>query len=226
MKAGTIYKLVAAAILIAVGLQRSFVTARPPNIEKYQAHIRDVAAAAPADFGAWVGTDAPVSIQALTLLKPNVMISRSYLNIETGEHAGLLLVHCADAHAMAGHFPLRCYPARGWKVRSSLPRDWKVGVRSLTGTEYEFTMDADQPGEKAQAIVVANCLMRPGGQVFRDMTGLSRSILGSGGEAMGSGQIQVYFDASVPRAERDKAIVAILGGYEPVIDAILATPDK
>jgi len=75
---------------------------------------------------------------------------------------------------MVGHFPMRCYPADGWDFVRAEPRDWQVGDLRLTGMEYEFFMReiGDQiSGE--QRIVVANCLLRPGGLVLRDMDSLS-----------------------------------------------------
>jgi hypothetical protein len=124
---------------------------------------------------------------------------------------------------MVGHFPARCYPARGWDVRASRPRDWTICDLTLTGTEYEFTRPAEGMGGGEESIVVANCLLRPGGRMFRDMTAMSKSIAGAWGQSSGAGQIQIYFDASVPQDRRDAAVRDLAGGYRPVLDAILAS---
>ena len=218
-------RVVAVLMLGAIAFQRYLTSHKSVVMEGYQLRLRAAADAVPHHIGPWVGQDVRVPAQALSLLKPSVMISRSYLNVEDGTKAGLMLVHCSDAHDMAGHFPLRCYPADGWALRSSAPRDWNVDGLKLTGTEYEFVQD-DESGRGQRDIFVANCLFRPGGQVLRDMNALARSIVGAGGESTGAGQMQVYFDADVSRERRDAAVQTLVAGYRPVLDAILSNPGQ
>jgi Protein of unknown function (DUF3485) len=221
----TIHRGVALLTLAGIAVLQFTTFHRTPGLERYQGQIRVAANLMPSRIGPWVGDDVAVPVRALTVLQPNVLISRRYLNVESGMVAGLLLVHCDDAHSMVGHFPLRCYPAEGWQLRSSEPRDWVLGELRLTGTEYAFTMDDVIGGQHgARSIIVANCLLRPGGLVLRDMDSMSDSIIGADGQASGAGQIQVYFDARVPSARREAAIVELLSGYRPVIDAILSRP--
>lgn len=224
----TLYRSLGVLILAAMAVQNYFTVHKSGDVERYQAHIRDLAAQVPPQIGPWVGQDVRVPAQALSVLNPNVMISRRYVNAETGATAGLLLVHCGDAHHMVGHFPLRCYRAQGWQVQSAQPRDWTVGNLRMTGTEYAFHRDSIGSGAGAgeQSIVVANCLLRPGGKILRNMDDLSATIVGAGGSSSGAGQMQVYFDASVPPAQRNAAIISLLNGYRPVIDAILANPRR
>jgi len=211
-------------MLAGMAVQGYFAAHKAPDIERYQQRIREVAARLPMRSGSWVGEDVAVPTQSLDVLKPNVIIGRHYLNIENGLAAGVLLVHCGDAHYMVGHFPLRCYPAQGWQVRESFPRDWTVGSLVLTGMEYHFYRSSKMDFSGEQSIIVANCLLRPGGRVLRDMDEMTRTIIGAGGSSSGAGQVQVYFDATVPQAQRDKAIVELMNGYRPLIEAILADP--
>jgi hypothetical protein len=218
-------RLLAVTLFGAIALQNSLTVHRTPDVERYNARIREAAELIPARIGSWIGQDVKVPARALTVLRPNVLISRQYVNVETGQRAGFMLVHCDDAHLMVGHFPMRCYPADGWQLVHAEPRDWLVGDLRLTGTEYEFFMQeigGQINGE--QRIIVANCLLRPGGLVLRDMEALSHSIIGAEGEATGAGQVQVYFDASVPKSARDNAIASLVAGYRPVIDAIVGDP--
>lgn len=224
MNATTIYRMLAAVLLAGIGLQRYASFHKSAGVDQYQEHIRTTAAAVPSRIGSWVGEDVHVPAQALTVLKPNVMLSRHYVNVENGHTAGLLLVHCGDAHHMVGHFPLRCYPANGWELRGSCSRDWAVGGLLIAGTEYEFHKELPGPGGGEQSIVVANCLLRPGNKILRDMDSLSKTIIGAGGSSSGAGQIQIYFDSAVPQAQRDAAIMSLIQGYRPVIEAILAEP--
>ena len=218
------YRWIAGALLAAIAVHRLATAHTPVNVEQYQQSIRTAAEHIPRQIAGWVGEDVPLQVQAVSLLRPNVMLSRRYLNIENGRSAGMLLVHCSDAHSMAGHFPLRCYPAGGWKLQSSEPRDWRVGNLVITGTEYEFTMDELATPGGSRMMTVANFLLRPGGKVLRDMNGMTKSIIGAGGQATGAGQIQVYFDSRVPREQRDETVIALIEGYRPIIDAILADP--
>lgn len=224
MSSTAVYRLLSVAFLAAIAAQRFAIGHKSADVEQYQAAIREAATAVPNRMGPWVGQDVPVPVQARAVLKPDVLISRHYVNVEDGTAAGLLFEHCGNAHHMAGHFPLRCYPARGWKARAAESRDWDADGIRLTGTEYTFYQDA--PGSEAgeQTIVVVNCLLRPNGQILRDMDAMSKTIIGAGGAASGAGQLQVYFDASVPRDKRDAAVDAILGGCKPLVEAILAKP--
>jgi hypothetical protein len=223
MRSHKAYQLLTLAIVAAIGIQRTVAMHRPASMVKYHERVRTVAEQVPKRIGPWIGEDVRVPVQAMTVLRPNVMLSRRYVNIENGQGAGVLLVHCSDAHAMAGHFPLRCYPARGWDVQDAKPRDWEVDGLKITGMEYTFTLPAEEAiaSHEPQTMIVANCLLRPG-QVLRDMDAMVKSVIGAGGQASGAGQVQVYFDARVPAEDRDAAIVTLLSSYKPVIETILS----
>ncbi len=223
MSSISIYRLIAAVMLAGMGVHRLATLRTHHGSEQYQARVREAAAAVPRQIGGWVGQDMPVGERSQNLLKPNVILSRNYLNVENGASAGLLLVHCSDSHHMAGHWPMRCYPAQGWKLTSDRPRDWTVGRLTLTGTEYQFAMDV--PG-RTRSISVINCLLLPGGRIVRDMQGMARAIAGGGGQATPAGQIQIFFEGDVPREKRDEAARTLIEGYMGVIEAILAPAEK
>jgi hypothetical protein len=221
-----ISRFLAAAMLVGVLAQSHLVQVEEPNVARYHARIRAADDGIPPTIGPWIGQNVPLPARALNSLHPNVLVSRTYINAENGTRAGLLMVHCTDAHHMVGHFPLRCYPAEGWNLVSSKQRDWKIGTLLLTGMEYEFTkQDVGGPFGADAHIIVDNCLLRPRGLVLRDMSSMSDSILGAEGQATGAGQIQVYFSPDVDQSSRDAAVLALVNGYRPVIDAILADPD-
>jgi Protein of unknown function (DUF3485) len=223
----TACRWLAVLILLGIAAHKYATIRKPAGVEEYHRRIRESARLVPSQIDGWVGRDAPVPVQAIKVLDPNLMISKSYVNVETGQHAGFMFVHCSDAHDMAGHFPLRCYPAKGWDTKSSRRRDWQAGDLRVTGMEYEFfAPESIDGGRPESSIVVANFLMRPGGQIWRDMDGMTRSIIGAGGQSSGAAQLQIHFDASVPEEKRDAAIVALIKGYRPVIDAVLAALPK
>src|SRR5260221_10175017 len=100
-----VYRIIVVVVLAGIAVHRYFVVHTPPEVKRYHANIRVVAQDVPQRIGAWIGQDVRVPVQALTMLRPNVMLSRRYVNVENGTTVGLLLVHCSDAHAMSGHFP-------------------------------------------------------------------------------------------------------------------------
>ena len=218
-----VYRSLAVALLGCIAAHRYATVRRPPDVHNYHERIRSAHAAVPSHIGAWVGTDAPVPAQAVRVLAPNLLVSRRYTNVENGEGAGFLLVHCDDAHDMAGHFPLRCYPAAGWELMASRAREWQVGNLRVTGYEYEFTHDSLDGGRGGpRSMTVASTLLRPGGRVFPDMASMTRSVIGAGGQSSGAAQVQVYFDRPLSQDQRDAAVVSLLEGHRPVLDAILA----
>ena len=221
----TVYRALASALLAAIAAHRYATVRTPPDVAAYHQHVRAAGPVVPAHIGPWVGTDVPVPTQAVRVLDPNLLVSRRYVNVESGAGAGFLFVHCADAHDMAGHFPLRCYPAAGWELTGSRAREWVVGDLRIAGYEYDFARGSID-GHRGSSITVASTLFRPGGRVFPDMAGMTRSILGAGGQSSGAAQVQVYFDAPLSQEQRDAAVVALLGGYRPVIDAVLADAGK
>jgi hypothetical protein len=218
MNTAIIYRVLAVAILAAAGAHRYFATRMPVGTEAYHARVRAAAEKIPTHIGSWVGHDVPIEARALSVLKPNVMISREYVNVENGIRAGFTFTHCADAHDMAGHFPPRCYPANGWTSRAARPHDWRVGDLLFTGMEYEYYIE--NLG-RSQSTVVANCMLLPSGQIVRDMDGIARSIAGIKGQWSGTGQFQVHFDSSVTEEQRDEAVRSLIQGYLPVITAVL-----
>ena len=229
MSAMNLSRTIAAVMLAAMAVHHHLTVRMPAGVEEYDQRVRESVALVPDHIGPWVASDETVPAQAVNTLRPNLIISRRYVNLETGVSVGLLLVHCADAHHMVGHYPLRCYPLRGWELQSSEPRDWTAGDRTITGMEYHFKMtSADSgrgPGSPEESLTVANCLLRPG-MVLRDMDGLSKSIVGAAGPSLGAGQIQVYCESSLPQAQLDAAVKALVEGYRPVLDAILSNPVK
>lgn len=220
MTSRLVYRWLTVLIILVIGGHRYFARRHPAGVVEYRRQVRESAALVPDRIGAWVGTDVDIQARAIKVLDPNLMISRRYTNVEDGTVAGLSLVHCSDAHDMVGHFPMRCYPAQGWNVRSAQPREWVVGDLRLTGMEYDFTTDSLEGGG-SRALTVINCMFRPDGVVLRDMESLSRSIIGAGGQSSGAGQIQIYFDSQIPQEKRDAAVLVLVEGYKPVLRSIL-----
>src|SRR6185295_13858053 len=98
--------------------------------------------------------------------RPNVMLSRKYLNVTNGSDVQSLLVQCSDARDMLAHYPPICYPSRGWVLSAAVPREWQVGDLAVQGIEYRFSMEGL---DRAQTLVVDNFMVMPDGRFMRDM---------------------------------------------------------
>jgi Protein of unknown function (DUF3485) len=218
----SIFRLAAVALLGLIAGQRILADQRSPGLQAYHDRVKQSAALVPGHIGPWVAQDVPVLARAVKLLQPNIMISRQYTNVENGQTAGLLAVHCPDAHDMVGHYPPRCYPADGWDLESQRQITWQFDGKTMEAMEYKLTLPAPSPDEPTHTIIVDNFLMRPG-SVLRDMDSLSNSIMGARGQAAGAGQMQIYFfDSTLDEAQRAAIFQELVDGYHPVIQAILA----
>ena len=124
MNGFTLNRTLAALVIAGIAVHQHLAFYRTPGIDQYHANVRAAATLVPTMIGPWVGQDVPTRAQALTVLRPNVMISRHYVNIETGASVSLMLVHCVDAHSMVGHYPGRCYPCLLYTSRDSFRRQY------------------------------------------------------------------------------------------------------
>ena len=48
---------------------------------------------------------------------PTAVLSRRFVELGTGRHATLGVIHCGDVRDMNGHYPPSCYPSSGWHAR-------------------------------------------------------------------------------------------------------------
>jgi hypothetical protein len=208
----------AAGLLLVLVCTKAVLFRKPAEAEAYHRRIAAVAAASPAHFGSWVSTEAPVPEAAITMLQPNVTISRKYTNIATGEEATLLLVQCRDAHAMSGHYPPVCYKAHGFEQVASSARDWQVDGLTIHGMVYTFS--STRPDDLS-SMIIYNFMMLPNGTTCRDMDGVEASARDPRKRTLGAGQLQILVGANMPQEERDALFLSLVQSNRPTIDAIL-----
>src|SRR4051794_13343347 len=100
MKKGKRIHLLSPAIVLAI-LAGSVIEAssRPKasDAEPYHANVRAAGANLPlvirGEDGEWNGGDEPVPLAAFKLLKPNIIVSRRFVNLKTHHSVGVLIVH-------------------------------------------------------------------------------------------------------------------------------------
>lgn len=210
----------------------------PTDVEPFHAHARDMIEHVPYVIGTWTGKDNQVPLAAQKLLKPNAILSRTYLDNPTGGEyqprmASLLIVQCRDSRDMVGHYPPICYRAQGMMLDESFSRDrdWEVGGMKITGHEYQFT---EVWQGQTNHTVVYNFLIVPQRGIVRDMKGVEQAAEDYQQRYYGAAQFQVVFhglaSADRSRDERDEMFATLIAPnlklIETLRDASASVPQK
>jgi Protein of unknown function (DUF3485) len=190
----------------------------PAQAEAYFQRIVALSESNPAHFGSWVSMDAPIPEAAITMLRPNVTISRKYTNVATGEEATLLLVQCRDAHDLFGHYPPVCYAAHGFRNVDSVARDWDVDGLTVHGMVYTFS--STRP-EQLTSMIIYDFMILPNRTTCRDMEGVYASARDPRARTLGAAQLQILLSATMPEEERDALFLSLVQSNRPILDAIL-----
>jgi len=153
------------------------------------------------------------------MLRPNVVMSRKYTDVATGDDANMLLVQCRDARDLFGHYPPVCYVAQGYKLVLAKEQDWLIGALPIHGMVYTFS--STRPDD-LDSIIVYNCMILPNGNSCRDMEGVYASARDPQRRRFGAAELQMLVGATIPVERRDALFTEIVGSYRGVIEAILA----
>ena len=190
----------------------------------HHARVRAAVAAAPLEVDGYRGRDAEVAVEAVELLRPNVILSRSFVDqtprrrgepVTRSPWAQLLIVQCQDARDILGHWPPVCYEANGYTPGAVEDTRWSLGGRGLPGRRYHFSKGGGL-GEP-QRIVVANFLVLPDGRVVRDMA----EVIDAGGDyrvrSFGAAQVQVLTPGGLSEDARRRTEDAFLAAHAELI---------
>ena len=188
-------------LLAAVSLDQGFRHQVPPGAEGYHAAVREVADSIPYHLGNWVGVDSEISRGALQILDANVALSRSYRQVGTDKAGTLLIVQCADARSLLGHYPPVCYPSQGWSQVFSESRELETEGGTLPATEYVF---AYETLAQSARLAVLHFTVLPDGRTAPDMELLERAARERGTKFFGGASVQFVADASLSESDRDE----------------------
>jgi hypothetical protein len=189
----------------------------PPDASEYLNRVKAASEVLPPQMGNWMGVAADVPQSAIRLLHPNVMISRSYKNLVTGAVAGFLFVDCQDARDTVGHYPPICYPAAGWSLQVTDPRDWNLPHMVVHGTEYTFAKgDFDGNGNE----IVDNFFVLPGVGTMPNRDEVIKAAGDLQRRFYGVAQIQLVFDGDVPEAQREQTFQELIGPLEGLMHTV------
>ena len=127
------------ALFAGIAVDKRYFHTPPDDAGGYHQRILSLESQIPLHFSGWFAKDAPVPQAAAQLLHPNLMISRRYENLQTGENVSFFIVQVRDVRDILGHYPPICYPGRGWGQKSAMAVDWKASsTLTVHGTEYIF----------------------------------------------------------------------------------------
>jgi hypothetical protein len=176
--------------------------------------------AVPYFVGDWVGRDETVPPEAQKLLRPNGILSRTYQK-PMGPRLHLLLVHCADARDMIGHYPPVCYPSSGWvaEAPAGAPEGMlRAGAVEIPVRLYGFRRMHERG--RMDRIAIFNAFILPGGNVSRDISDINRQSERRAISAQGVAQVQIIAPAALGREEAAACAGELLGGLSGLWEAL------
>ena len=205
--------LLALLLLAGVAMQR-LAYATPEAAKAYHKAVAGAVEAVPETVGPWVGSESPVPRAAVQLLRPNVILSRSYHHPETGQRISLMIVHCRRARDLAGHYPPNCYPANGWEKESVSYHAWQVMGDRLPLAEYVFERNM---ATRSARMRILNTLILPGGELTPEMSQVRRAAADYQRRVYGAGQLQVIFHEPTPAKQRRQIFERFYRAMRPAI---------
>jgi hypothetical protein len=204
------------ALLLGVVTQKNSY-AKPEDAIPYHQFIKELEKEIPFVINDWVGSDTGVPPAAVALLKPNLLISRRYINGATGQVASLLIVQCGDSRDMVGHYPPRCYPAHGMVQRDNHFKQRVVEGVEIPFTQYEFA--SMSLGETVD-LIVNNFIVLPDGRIMPDIDGMASMAADYQKRFLGAAQVQIVVEATVPASDEERIFNELVGANIKLIQAM------
>lgn len=210
------------------------------DYDAYHRRAKLAVEAIPTTVGPWVGTEKALSAEELALLQPNAYRYVTYHDTrpeavgDPSRWVTLLVDQCRWANNMLGHYPPKCYPARGEKAccTEDLPagqtgreRVWKVNGVRIHGMEYFFER-TDPLTRRPVRRAVYDFMALPQQGVRADMESVAGSAEDYQQRYYGAAQFQFVFGGDLAeatpqaRAERDDAFTELIGKCSDAIKTL------
>jgi len=176
----------------------------------------------PDRLGPWITTEVPVPSEAVEILRPNAIFCRRFMRIGGDDDVTVILVHCADARDMAGHYPPICYPGMGWAEKAparEVPID--VDGTRLIAMRYHFTR---QFFDQERTLVVYNFFAMPGEGFPAEMGAIRRAASDYTSRPYGAAQVQVALNQAREPSEEKQLVQAVLMPCAPAL-RLLSDPN-
>lgn len=188
-------------------------------MERSAARIDEV----PLHIGRFIGQTAAVAPEVESLLKPNRILQRRYVDpysTDPDDWFSLVIVHCDVAKAMFGHFPPNCYPRAGW-TESRPPEDVVVwsGESEIPARLYGYAREKGMSSERQDILSFFVVPSAPGrfGADDRMVDMASRT---AASDKLGAAQVQILTPTSMPEERRRAIWSEVLEAIAPVLDTI------
>lgn len=163
----------------------------------------------PTESGDWRSSKLDIPPAAVTLLRPNALLARSYVNARTGDSLQLLIVQCRDARDMQGHYPPVCYPAQGWTQDGDAPlTSIQLPDRELLARRYGFSR---RTFDTREGLVIYGFFIAPSRKVLTSMPEVRRIAADYQSRPFGCAQVHVVLRPGLsPERERELVTQALL----------------
>lgn len=211
--------IITCTLLLGIAADQAAREVAPPGVEAYHASVRDAVALIPYNLGDWIGKDTEIRQEALKILDANSTVSRVYSNMKTRRTATLLLVQCADARSLLGHYPPVCYPTQGWSQLAAKQRPVPPAYGDFQATSYAFGYDLMQQSNSLQ---VLHFTVLPDGQIAPDMNLLETAARDRRYTFCGGASVQLIVDSGLSEAEQAEAYEMLFTAAAPWIEAVRA----
>lgn len=214
------------AILLWIALFGGLNFDEPAWADQYHAEVRDAINEIPQQIGDWIGTDDPeVTPAQQRILRPNIIVQRTYRQPGSSQYLRLLVVHCKDSRDMNGHYPRICYPNTGWALNSSEPMSIRLdSATAIPATHYMFSMTRDG---RDQTLSNVNFFILPASQnLAPDMEALERSARSVSHAGLGAAQVQLMSNQPLNTDEWEPILERFVRAVEGPIDAIVQGAER
>lgn len=218
-----IVPILTCGLLLGIAADQAAREVAPPGVEDYHARVRAAVSLIPFNIGDWIGTDTEIRQEALKILDANCTVSRVYRNLKTQHTATLLLVQCADARSLLGHYPPVCYPSQGWSELSSELKPVPQEYGPYGATCYAFAYDLSQ---QSNALRVMHFTVLPDGRIAPDMRLLETAARDRRYTFCGGASVQLIVDSGLSESEQKEAYDMLFQAAAPWIEVVRAGLDS
>lgn len=214
-----------AGVSVVLGCSFAIGLAMPDGsgADVYHERVREIAKDLPRNVGDWSSVDTEIPAAAVALLRPNVLISRRYINEKTEQSFALLVVQCADARDMEGHYPPNCYPSSGWGSLGQEQVSLAVGELQSDSVDYQFERVTRDGVER---IGVVNLILVPGDGFVTSMSSIRRLAGTLSDRFYGAAQLQFVFSGAWTQDQRLAIVEQVGASFEPLMHVILDKTGK
>ncbi|MFU8829147.1 MAG: exosortase-associated EpsI family protein [Phycisphaerales bacterium] len=212
---------ISALVLLWVAVFGGLNLEQPAWADEYHNEVRRAISAIPQQIGDWIGTDDPeVTPSQQRILKPNIIVQRTYRQPGSSRYIRLLVVHCKLASDMNGHYPRICYPNTGWSLDSAEPMSIRLGTTAIPATHYMFSSTRDG---RDMVMSNINFFILPAREenLAADMLALERSSRSVAHVGLGAAQVQFMSNQPLNTDEWRPIIERFARAVEGPIDAIV-----